>query len=98
MKYDNYMNIEELMKRFKRWLFSVRCEKDSTTFSSINERQRIVEGVRRFFNENYELRYNVLKQTEEFRRKEPSIAPHHKSHLFREKGHLSGQRNRYGSN
>ena len=74
MKYDNYMNIEELMKRFKRWLFSVRSEKDSTTFSSINERQRIVEGVRRFFNENYELRYNVMKQTEEFRRKEPSMA------------------------
>ena len=68
------MNIEELLKRFRNWLFSVRSEKGGTTFSSVNERQRIVEGVRRFFNENYELRYNVLKQTEEFRRKEPSIA------------------------
>ena len=67
------MNIEELLKRFRNWLFSVRSEKGGTTFSSVNERQRIVEGVRRFFNENYELRYNVLKQTEEFRRKEPSI-------------------------
>ena len=46
----------------------------ATTFSSINERQRIVEGVRRFFNENYDLRYNVMKQTEEYRRKEPSIS------------------------
>ena len=73
MKYDNYMNIEELLKRFRNWLFSVKSEKDGPAVSSINERQRIVEGVRRFFKENYELRYNVMKQTEEFRRKEPSI-------------------------
>ena len=73
MKYDNYMYIEELLKRFRHWLFSVGKVESVTTFSSINERQRIVEGVRRFFNENYDLRYNVLKQTEEFRRKEPSI-------------------------
>ena len=67
------MNIEELLKRFRDWLFSVSNEKDGPAVSSINERQRIVEGVRRFFKENYELRYNVMKQTEEFRRKEPSI-------------------------
>lgn len=67
------MNIEELLKRFRNWLFSVRSEKDGPALSSVNERQRIVEGVRRFFKENYELRYNVMKQTEEFRRKEPSI-------------------------
>jgi predicted P-loop ATPase len=73
MKYDNYMNIDEFLKRFRRWLFRERKEEDSPMFSSINERQRIVEGVRRFFNENYELRYNVMKQTEEFCRKEPSI-------------------------
>ena len=73
MKYDNYMNIEELLKRFRNWLFSVSSEKDGPAVSSVNERQRIVEGVRRFFKENYELRYNVMKQTEEFRRKEPSI-------------------------
>ena len=73
MKYDNYMNIEELLKRFRNWLFSVKSEKDGPALSSVNERQRIVEGVRRFFKENYDLRYNVMKQTEEFRRKEPSI-------------------------
>ncbi len=67
------MNIDEFLKRFRRWLFRERKEEDSPMFSSINERQRIVEGVRRFFNENYELRYNVMKQTEEFCRKEPSI-------------------------
>ena len=73
MKYDNYMNIEDLLKRFRNWLFSVKSEKDGPALSSVNERQRIVEGVRRFFKENYDLRYNVMKQTEEFRRKEPSI-------------------------
>ena len=73
MKYDNYMNIEELLKRFRSWLFSVKSEKDGPALSSVNERQRIVEGVRRFFKENYDLRYNVMKQTEEFRRKEPSL-------------------------
>lgn len=67
------MNIEELLKRFRNWLFSVSSEKDGPAVSSVNERQRIVEGVRRFFKENYDLRYNVMKQTEEFRRKEPSI-------------------------
>ncbi len=67
------MNIEELLKRFRSWLFSVKSEKDGPALSSVNERQRIVEGVRRFFKENYDLRYNVMKQTEEFRRKEPSI-------------------------
>lgn len=67
------MNIEELLKRFRNWLFSVKSEKDGPALSSVNERQRIVEGVRRFFKENYDLRYNVMKQTEEFRRKEPSI-------------------------
>ena len=35
--------------------------------SSTRERRRIVEGIRQFFEENYELRYNVMKQTEEYR-------------------------------
>ena len=35
--------------------------------SSTRERQRIVQGVREFFGQNYELRYNVMKQTEEYR-------------------------------
>ncbi len=74
MKYDNYMNIEELFRRIRNWLSSMKKVESATTFSSINERQRIVEGVRRFFKENYDLRYNVMKQTEEYRRKEPSIA------------------------
>ena len=32
-----------------------------------SEKKRIAQGVRRFFERNYELRYNVMKQTEEFR-------------------------------
>ena len=35
----------------------------------ISEKKRIAKGVRKFFEQNYELRYNVLKQTEEFRTK-----------------------------
>ena len=31
------------------------------------EKRRIAQGVRQFFERNYELRYNVMKQTEEFR-------------------------------
>ena len=70
MKYDNYMNIEALLKRIRNWLFRENNEESGTSSSSINERQRIVAGVRLFFRENYELRYNVLKQTEEYCRKE----------------------------
>ncbi len=36
-------------------------------YSSTKERRRIVQGVRKFFEQNYELRYNVMKQTEEYR-------------------------------
>lgn len=38
---------------------------DDDRFSS--EKRRIAQGVRRFFEQNYELRYNMMKQTEEFR-------------------------------
>lgn len=68
------MYIEALLKLIRKWLFSKKNDESVKTFSSINERQRIVEGVRRFFIENYDLRYNVLKQTEEFCRKEVGIA------------------------
>ena len=39
------------------------------------EKQRIVEGVRRFFDENYELRYNVMKQSEEYRSRHSMEVP-----------------------
>ena len=35
----------------------------------ISGKKRIAKGVRRFFEKNYELRYNIMKQTEEFRPK-----------------------------
>ncbi len=37
--------------------------------SSKKERMRIAKGVREFIEQNYELRYNTMKQTEEFRPK-----------------------------
>ena len=71
----NLIHVKSLLKFFLDWLSeSGDNEKIVTLHSSAKERQRIVEGVRRFFNENYELRYNVLKQTEEFRRKEALIS------------------------
>lgn len=35
----------------------------------VSEKKQIAKGVRLFFEQNYELRYNILKQTEEFRPK-----------------------------
>jgi len=57
------------------WLTSLRQTDTERTggratgehLSSTRERQRIVQGVREFFGQNYELRYNVMKQTEEYR-------------------------------
>ena len=37
--------------------------------SGVSEKKRIAKGVRMFFEQNYELRFNTLKQTEEFRKK-----------------------------
>ena len=45
----------------------VRDRKKKEHLSSTRERKRIVKGIRQFFEQNYELRYNVMKQTEEFR-------------------------------
>ena len=45
----------------------VRDRDEKEHLSSTRERKRIVKGVREFFERNYELRYNVMKQTEEFR-------------------------------
>ena len=36
-----------------------------------SEKQRIAQGVKQFFDRHYELRYNILKQTEEFRPRHP---------------------------
>ena len=70
------MNIKVIISWLKGWfsrwngLFLYNQVRDYSWKqhrSSTQERKRIVEGVRRFFEQNYELRYNILKQTEEFR-------------------------------
>jgi predicted P-loop ATPase len=38
-----------------------------TNSNGRSEKQIIAEGIERFFRQNYELRYNILKQTEAFR-------------------------------
>ena len=46
------------------------CERSTNgRLSSKKERMRIAKGVREFIEQNYELRYNTMKQTEEFRPK-----------------------------
>ena len=66
-----------MIRRIRRWLRgllgrSMRGRQGGTAtgrLSSTAERMRIARGVREFMERNYELRYNVMKQTEEFRPK-----------------------------
>ena len=48
-----------------------RQDKDGSGVLPSSEKRRIATGVQAFFEKNYDLRYNVMKQTEEFRRKAP---------------------------
>ena len=57
--------------------FKKRRETDHG-YRSTREKKRIVEGVRKFFEQNYELRYNVMKQTEEYRSRRKIEAPFEK--------------------
>ena len=49
---------------FRRQIRYVKSRKDRLP---ISEKKRIARGVKDFFDRRYELRYNVMKQTEEFR-------------------------------
>lgn len=67
----------KMIRRIREWLRGIlggcrRSERDGTgmgRLSSTAERMRIARGVRDFIERNYDLRYNVMKQTEEFRPK-----------------------------
>jgi hypothetical protein len=69
------VNIRRLLGQLSEWLQSLvkpnrpQAMRNKTVehLSSTRERQRIVQGIRQFFEQNYELRYNVMKQTEEYR-------------------------------
>ena len=52
-----------------------RQDKDGSGVLPSSEKRRIATGVQAFFEKNYDLRYNVMKQTEEFRRKAPPGNP-----------------------
>ena len=81
-----------MIRRIREWLRillggSRRSGRDCTAMgrlSSTAERMRIVRGVREFMEKNYELRYNVMKQTEEFRPKkgQDSTNEHYKTGNF----------------
>ena len=55
------------MKWWMRLMRSLIDTRQEMTVSS--EKKRIAKGVRQFFEANYDLRFNVIKQTEEFRPK-----------------------------
>ena len=73
------------MKRWWKWLKNCLTPKRTKRLEKLeiigsHNKKRIARGVKRFFEKNYELRFNVMKQTEEFRprkkqgrRKAPSI-------------------------
>lgn len=57
-----------MIRKILHWLyrnFAASKQREHT----VSDKRRIAQGVRKFFEQNYDLRYNVLKQTEEFRRK-----------------------------
>lgn len=58
----------------------------SHEIETITGKRRIARGVRQFFEQNYELRYNIMKQVEEFRpiNREERVF-HKKARLFSEK-------------
>ena len=68
--------MRQIIKRILTWLMGMIRQNARHTFwkREITEKQAIARGVRRFFQQNYELRYNVMKQTEEFRPKNVTAA------------------------
>ena len=77
-----------LLKIIRNWLRQKNREKDA-----VSGKRRIAKGIRLFFEQNYELRYNVMKQVEEFRprhRKERII--HRKAVAIGEKEPLFSQK------
>jgi predicted P-loop ATPase len=62
--------IRKWLREFLKAYVYERDERGSNgLLSSKTERMRIAKGVREFIEQNYELRYNTMKQTEEFRPK-----------------------------
>ena len=75
------MKIIELLKQAWVWVFGKHTPNTPTRSTgrhsgrsvetrlkdNMTGRKQIALGVRQWFDENYELRYNILKQTEEFR-------------------------------
>ena len=74
--------MRHILKHLTTWLRHLCNNRQATHresagrhLSSTHERKRIVAGIRRFFSQNYELRYNVMKQTEEYRPRHHRKAP-----------------------
>ena len=60
-------NILKICYRLLRWIVPALVNRHRQKANAMPDKKRIARGVRRFFAQNYELRYNILKQQEEFR-------------------------------
>lgn len=67
-----------MIKKIRKWIHRIclMLKKRTTSrrkYFFTSEKRRIAHGVKQFFAQNYELRYNVIKQYEEFRKKPTSL-------------------------
>ncbi|MBQ9204865.1 MAG: hypothetical protein IJ155_11590, partial [Prevotella sp.] len=66
--------IRKIINMIRHWLHPVgqsteKSRKEWGDRLTTSQKKQIARGVRKFFSENYELRFNVMKQVEEFRQK-----------------------------
>ena len=77
-----------------KWLSLKRDgDGDERRLVTTAQRKQIARGVKKFFRENYELRYNILKQTEEFRPRHPQQPTDGKNTAGYEKNAASYEKN-----
>jgi predicted P-loop ATPase len=68
--------IAKIIQKIIEWsLLYLRVRTKKAEPSPASDKKRIARGVCKYLEEHYELRYNVMKQTEEFRPRKPSAAP-----------------------
>lgn len=73
--------MKKLISIIRSWLqdfLQMSNRRRETSFGS-SEKKRIAQGVKLFFETNYELRFNTMKQTEEFRPRHRQTEPLHVS-------------------
>ena len=83
--------MRKIIRIILNWLY--RRVEHKKRMSSSSEKMRIAQGIHQFFEQNYELRYNVMKQVEEFRpRQQEGAGVGEKAVLISEKAALSSKK------